>query len=1246
MDKHLQKIFNFIQQNNTISTKEKKTLVEAVTIQDRESQIQVALEKVRNRTMAMQKTSELVEAGELLYRELSNLGIPSLTSGYVLIDKDEEMGWNYTASPIDSSILPKPVGISQTETKVMRSITTSWKNQEPFHIVELSPKETIKHQTFIAECGINFPYTTKELLSQTPERLALQTFNFKQGYLLIAGGEKLSTDQVEIMIRFTKEFDRTYRRFLDLQKAEAQAREAQIEAALEKVRSRMMGMQKSSELEEASIVMHQQFNVLSIVPEGALVYIVVIDSKTETAMQWTVNDKSNVTPKSEGTQEWRTPMTEHPELIKTYKAWKHKDPILIRDLSGEKLKEFGEYIISLPSNKGKELPLEQFPDRMIWTEATFSQGTLGMIHFEPLPEATLNILIRFSKVFELTYKRFLDLKLAEEQAREAQIEVALERVRAKSMAMHKSEELLDVIKVVSKQLQKLNFKFDNVSFGQNNQEHDYNFWLSFKGHPDPVQIRVPFIDNPVINSLMEAHKNNVPFLANTFSPSENKEWTQHMINHGHFTFLPKKSLNYILNNSFTRSSAILQNIQLFVGRYGSEPFTTTENKIIIRFAQVFEQTFIRFLDLQKAEKQAREAEIEVALERVRSRSMGMQKSEELYDVIQVIYNQLILLNFDIDGSGFAVDFRDSNDWNLWTADRINPTPSKIHIPYFDHPMPNAIIEAKKNGIELLVINLTFEEKNSMWENCFKYLSVSQEVKDAIYSFPGYVMSKVLLEKVDLYIYNFTGFLYTDEENAILLRFGKVFEQTYVRFNDLKQAEVRAKEALKQSSLDRVRAEIASMRTASDLERITPLIWKELTTLGVNFYRCGVFIIDEKAGMVRAYLSVPTGESLAALHLDLNTNSLTKAVYSSWKKQSVYQEVWTQKQFIDFTKSMMDLGQIKDINTFQQGKKPPKKLILHLAPFKQGMLYVGNTTPLSKDQIELVQSLANTFAGAYSRYEDFNQLEQAKRSIENTLSELKSAQSQLIQSEKMASLGELTAGIAHEIQNPLNFVNNFSEVSEELLDELEEELSNNSVEDIKEILKDLKQNLNKINHHGKRASGIVKGMLDHSRTSSGERVLTDINVLADEYLRLSYHGLRAKDRTFSADFKAALDENIPKISIVAQDFGRVILNLINNAFYAVSEKAKKTEDNYQPTVIVTTKKLDKQIQISVKDNGNGIPKELVDKIFQPFFTTKPTGEGTGLGLSLSYDIVKAHGGELTIETKEEVGSTFTIKLPLA
>ena len=294
---------------------------------------------------------------------------------------------------------------------------------------------------------------------------------------------------------------------------------------------------------------------------------------------------------------------------------------------------------------------------------------------------------------------------------------------------------------------------------------------------------------------------------------------------------------------------------------------------------------------------------------------------------------------------------------------------------------------------------------------------------------------------------------------------------------------------------------------------------------------------------------------------------------------------------------------------------------------------------------LLSGLAIFLLIAFILYRNNREKQKANLVLKNTLSDLKSTQSQLIQSEKMASLGELTAGIAHEIQNPLNFVNNFSEVSTELIDEINVEIDRGNFDDVKDIAGDLKQNLEKINHHGKRAGDIVKGMLQHSRSSSGLKEPTDINALTDEYLRLAYHGLRAKDIDFNATMKTDFDKSIDKINIIPQDIGRVILNLITNAFYAVNEKSKQGIADYEPTVSVVTKKVNHQVEIRVTDNGNGIPPNILDKIFQPFFTTKPTGQGTGLGLSLSYDIVKAHGGELKVETKEGERSTFIIHLPM-
>jgi signal transduction histidine kinase len=289
-----------------------------------------------------------------------------------------------------------------------------------------------------------------------------------------------------------------------------------------------------------------------------------------------------------------------------------------------------------------------------------------------------------------------------------------------------------------------------------------------------------------------------------------------------------------------------------------------------------------------------------------------------------------------------------------------------------------------------------------------------------------------------------------------------------------------------------------------------------------------------------------------------------------------------------------------------------------------------------------------------------QVKERTAALNRSLEDLKSTQSQLIQSEKMASLGELTAGIAHEIQNPLNFVNNFSEVSSELIKEMVEEVDKGNTEEVKLIANDVVQNLEKINHHGQRAADIVKGMLQHSSSGSGKKEPADINKLADEYLRLAYHGLRAKDKSFNATMKTDFDESVGTINIVPQDIGRVVLNLITNAFYVVNEKSKQNITGYEPTVTISTSSIQppsggRSIQIKVSDNGGGIPPKILDKIFQPFFTTKPTGQGTGLGLSLSYDIVKAHGGELKVETKEArpddpvgrgEGSTFIIQLPIA
>ena len=448
----------------------------------------------------------------------------------------------------------------------------------------------------------------------------------------------------------------------------------------------------------------------------------------------------------------------------------------------------------------------------------------------------------------------------------------------------------------------------------------------------------------------------------------------------------------------------------------------------------------------------------------------------------------------------------------------------------------------------------------------------------------------------------------------------------------------------EAALDRVRAKIASMRTAQDLERITPLIWAELITMGVPFFRCGIFIIDEKSKNCQVLLSTPTGTSLAALDLPFGTSDFLDAAVQSWRKVEIFKQVWNKTQFVEWMQSIIDGGFLDNPEHYIVNKEAPESLALHFVPFSQGMLYVGSKKLLTDEHLDLVRSLADTFSVAYARYEDFIQLEKAKTNLEVTLNDLKATQTQLIHAEKMASLGELTAGIAHEIQNPLNFVNNFSEINTELIEEMNEAIAESNYEEVRTIANDIAENEKKVVYHGKRADAIVKGMLQHSRSSEKSKAPTDINALADEYLRLAYHGLRAKDKSFNADFTTDLDPDLPKVDIISQDIGRVLLNLISNAFYAVHEKKQTQGVDYQPMVNVSTRETDKGVEVLVKDNGGGIPEEVLSKIFQPFFTTKPAGSGTGLGLSISYDIINAHGGKLEVYSSNKEYTQFTIFLP--
>jgi len=661
--------------------------------------------------------------------------------------------------------------------------------------------------------------------------------------------------------------------------------------------------------------------------------------------------------------------------------------------------------------------------------------------------------------------------------------------------------------------------------------------------------------------------------------------------------------------------------------------------------------------------QNRELEIEAALEHLRARTMEMKQSNELPELVNIVWQQLEHLGVKESILNISIIINDTDGlrFDSWYVIR-NPVTQQTRAGklHSERNVTWLAREGYKQG----------NEKNEDIKIELRNEQLTEWIDKMVSAIDPSFAADIKSTKPERLLFYMLPFSYDEnapdgaiivssfieipvEFRSVLMRMSKTFAIVYRRYLELQKYEAGAKEAIMQAALDRVRAEIASMRSIKDMDRIIPLIWNEFTVLGIPFIRCGVFIMKDAEALIQTFLSTPNGKAIAAFHIPYSTPGNIKDVLDKWRNHKIYIDHWNENTFNEFANTMIKYGELSSAEAYLK-TFPPGGFYLHFIPFIQGMLYVGNTTRLSENDMKTIQSITDAFSTAYARYEDFSKVEDAKQQLQETFNELTSMQAQLVQSEKLASLGELTAGVAHEIQNPLNFINNFSEVNNELIEELKTEMQkavperNSEIEN--NILKDITQNNEKIAFHGKRADDIVKGMLQHSRKNTGQKEPTDINTLADEYIRLSYHGLRAKDKSFNADFKTDFDKSIGKVNIVPQDIARVLLNLFNNAFYAVNEKKKTAGEDYHPMVFISTRHETFSsgadgVEIIIRDNGTGIPQGIIDKIFQPFFTTKPSGKGTGLGLSLSYDIIKAQGGEIKIQSQEGEGSSFIILLPV-
>ncbi|HET6995821.1 MAG TPA: ATP-binding protein, partial [Chitinophagaceae bacterium] len=1082
---------------------------------------------------------------------------------------------------------------------------------------------------------------TSNYLPQAIEQFPDTNFHgyfFSDGAVWTFSLQRHSKEDIQVMKRFASVFSLTFRRYKDLQKAEAQAREAQIEVSLERVRASAMAMHNSVDLSNTIREFYQQTALLSETPRRC--GIDIIDKDTHSVEI----SSMNTTEKGASLEAIGNMLLKgHRILEGIYDNWlsqKEYYPVL----EGKEIREYYDFV----------RPHVGYPDYIqdavhYGNFFPFPEGCIYVWTTKELSEDELKIYRRFTSVLSLTYKRYKDLRQAEAQAKESQIEAALERVRSRAMAMQNSEELGALIGTVFAELTRLDLRLTRcVIWIVDSKALDCTWWMANSEDPtNPIACYLPYHEHEPFLAFVEQWKKKAIKFQYELRGVVKKNWDDFLFSKTGLSRLPRAVIEGMKAPDQVLLSASFNNFGA-LNLASLEPLSDEHFDILLRFAKVFDLTYTRFNDLKQAEAQAKEAMIEAALERVRGKAMAMHNSKDLSVAASMVFTELRKIGINSIRCGVGLLSKETRKAQLYSATSSPAGGDSLSligwIELSNHPVSDKIYESWLKNEDYFP-ELRGEQLKSYYDNLLSGLSLPsvpnwQNGQQQYGSFLPFSVGC---------LYAWSESPYNDTEIKILKRFAAIIDLTFRRYMELQTSEANARAAVKQAALDRIRADIASMRTIGDLDRITPLIWNELTILGIPFIRCGVFIMDDSQRLIHTFLSTPDGKAIAAFHIPYDTPGNITQVLSHWGEKKNYIDHWDENAFTEFAGIMARQGGLVSpeqyLNTIPKGG-----FYLHFLPFLQGMLYVGNSTQLAEEEIKLIQSVADAFSTAYARYEDFNKLEAAKQQVDNTLAELKQAQTQLVQSEKMASLGELTAGIAHEIQNPLNFVNNFSEVSNELLDEMMEEVTKGNYEEIRQIVNDVKQNLEKINHHGKRADSIVKGMLQHSRVSSGQKELTDINVLTDEYLRLAYHGLRAKDKSFNAKFETEFDDTIGKINIVPQDMGRVVLNLISNAFYAapLSPKAGFRDSNYShdPTVWISTKKEGNKILISVKDNGPGIPSNILDKIFQPFFTTKPTGQGTGLGLSLSYDIVKAHGGELMVKTKEGEGSLFIIQLPTA
>jgi signal transduction histidine kinase len=846
------------------------------------------------------------------------------------------------------------------------------------------------------------------------------------------------------------------------------------------------------------------------------------------------------------------------------------------------------------------------------------------------------------------YRRLqADLEAAK---REARIEAALERVRSRTMAMQHSDELPEAANLLFEQIKSLGMPTWSAGYCIWDEDRQgATQWVSTEGKLLP-SFWTSLTEDPTFIHMREAYGRGQSFYVEEVGGTALAQHYEYM------STLPVVGdlITALIDDGHPLPTVQINHCAYF--SHGFLLFITYEpvpeaHPIFQRFAKVFEQTYTRFLDLLRAEAQAREARIEAALERVRSRTMAMQHSDELGEVSRLLNQEVRGLGIDTWGCAFNIYGEDAS--TEWFGTEAGPMPT------YPTPREDFFLRFYENGQTRETLYVEAFEGDDCKAH-YDYLRTLPVLGDRLADIEaaGHALPSSQIDHVAYFKYGYLLFITREpapEAHDVFRRFAKVFEQTYTRYLDLEQAEGRAREAQIEAAMERVRSRALAMTRSNELLDVALKIRQEFAGLGLP---CGAFWHTRYTPeCYQKALTSVDGQKLAAI-MELPRDFASYPALAAWERGDekigvfpfeadaacqYHHHMVTKGKFFEVDPEAITQEMIREHGgwTFVQARTSHGEI---------GYSLWGESEP-SEEAKDVLVRFTSAFDLAYRRFEDLQQAEADHRSLleekaltEQTLVELRATQAQLIQSEKMASLGALTAGIAHEIKNPLNFVNNFAELSREIVAELEGETD---PDERRALLADLKQSAAKIEEHGRRADAIVRAMMAHARSGSGERQTVALNGLVEEYAAHALHARKVRHSDLKVTLDLRLDPEAGAVEVVPQEIGRVLINLIDNALDAAQQRLQAMPGGYVPEVTVATRRTTDGVAVCVSDNGPGIAPEIQRKVFEPFFTTKPSGEGTGLGLSMSYDIVtQGHGGTLTVESAPEKGAQFTLTLPAA